>query len=300
MAKDNKQHRSIWTYLYDLTFTQGYIDAGGIRTRYVQAGPKDAPALIMLHGMGGSWENCFGNLRAHAAHFNTYAFDLVGHGFSAKPDRALEVADYVTHLTKFMDAMHIDHAAFIGVSLGSWVATKLAILHPERVDKVTMISAWGRPVADNSEASEANRERMAKARATRMQSVTNPTWEAMEAVFAGLVADPEKRIPDLLAVRQAIYRQPEMKRGMENIFAGVEPEVWRRNALTDSEVTKIRKPFLIIAAVDSKDVFLESSYTYAKLIPGAKVVEMTGASHWAQWERVDDFNRINIEFLLAK
>jgi pimeloyl-ACP methyl ester carboxylesterase len=289
---DYYQHRSIWGYLNDLEFAQGYVDAG-VRTRYVRAGPKDAPALIMLHGGGGSWENCFGNLRAHAAHFNTYAFDMVGHGFSAKPNKTLAVADYVEHLRTFMDVMGIERASFIGVSLGSWVSTKFTTLYPERVDKVTMISAWGRPQPQ----ADPDAESIARAKVARLASVENPTWEAMEGIFAGLITDPKNRLPDLLELRQAIYRQPEMKQSMRNIFAGLAPDVFNRNALTDAEVAKITRPYLIIASVDHQDVFLESSLAYAKLIPNARLVEMTGTFHWAQWERVDDFNRINLEFL---
>jgi 2-hydroxy-6-oxonona-2,4-dienedioate hydrolase len=297
MIADDYKHESIWMHLYDLAFTQGYVDAG-VKTRYVHAGPKGAPVLIMLHGMGGSWENCFSNLRAHAAHFDTYAFDMVGHGFSGKPGHTLAVSDYVEHLEKFMDVMGISKASFLGISLGSWVATKLATIHPERVEKVTMVSSWGRPAATTAQ-SETNRDVLAKARVIRMESVNNPTWPAMEAVFTQLLADPKHRIPDLLALRQAIYRQPEMKRSMENIIDGLEHKIWNENALNDEELKKILSPFLVIAAVDHKDVFLESAFAYAKLIPNAKLVELTGAFHWAQWERSEEFNRINLQFLLG-
>lgn len=121
----------------------------------------------------------------------------------------------------------------------------------------------------------------------------------MEAIFAELVIDPKNRIPDLLALRQAIYRQPEMRRSMENIWAGIAPERWNHNALTDAEVKQVKSPYLIVAAVDHKDVFLESSYAYKELIPDSKLIEMRGAAHWAQWECVDEFNRVNLEFLLA-
>jgi 2-hydroxy-6-oxonona-2,4-dienedioate hydrolase len=287
-------YRSIWTYLLDVAFTQGYVDAAGIRTRYIQAGPKDAPTLIMLHGLGGSWENMFGNVRAHAAHFNTIAFDLVGHGFSSKPDKILEIADYVAHLKNFMDALRIDRASFIGLSLGSWITTKFATLHPDRVNKVTMVSAWGRPRTEPAPVDSSGRP---WGMSSRIEAVTNPTWKAMENIFAELIHFPKNRIPDLLGLRQAIYRQPEMKRSMENIWAGIAPDRWNKNALTDDEVKQVKCPYLIVAAVDHKDVFLESSYAYKKLIPNSKLIEMHGASHWAQWECVDEFNRANLEFL---
>ena len=40
------QHASIWTDLTRTAFTQGYLDAGGIRTRYLAAGDEGQPLLI--------------------------------------------------------------------------------------------------------------------------------------------------------------------------------------------------------------------------------------------------------------
>jgi len=42
---------SIWTDLMGVRFSQGYIDAGGIKTRVIEAG--EGPVLVFLHGTGG-------------------------------------------------------------------------------------------------------------------------------------------------------------------------------------------------------------------------------------------------------
>jgi 2-hydroxy-6-oxonona-2,4-dienedioate hydrolase len=295
-GSDPNAYQSIWTTLMDLPFCQGYVDAAGVRTRYVQAGPKDAPKLIMLHGMGGSWENCFSNIPPHALHFNTYAFDMLGHGFTDKPNKPIAIADYVDHLRNCMDALGIEKASFLGVSLGSWVATKFAAQFPARVGKVTMISAWGRTSAAPKSASGAEAAQRLKGREARLKAVETPTWAAMESIFEGLILDPGKRLPDLLGLRLKIYRQPSMRQAMENIFLGLD-EAWRSGTVSDEEARSIRNPYLIIAAIDSKDAFLACSYEYAKLFPNVKLIEQKGASHWAQWEAGDDFNRINLEFL---
>ncbi|SFI95055.1 alpha/beta hydrolase [Bradyrhizobium sp. Gha] len=294
----NENYTSIWTDLCKLPLRQDYVDAG-VRTRYVNAGPKSAPKLIMLHGMGGSWENLYCNLAAHAEHFDTYGYDMIGHGFSGKPDRARSTVEYAEHLRAFMDAMSIEKASLLGLSLGSWVATKFASMYPERVEKVTMLSAWGRPYVDEAEI-EKNRKLMGASRDRRIAAVVNPTWQAMDEVFAHLISDPTKRPADLLALRQIIYRQPEMKRAMENILDGLDPDTWNKNAISDEEVKKIQAEFLIVAAVSHKDVFLDSAYAYAKLLKNSKIVEMTGVSHFPHLEKADEFNRINIEFLQAK
>jgi len=43
-------HQSFWTDLMGASFTQGYLDADGIRTRYWSAGSPDKPLLLLLHG----------------------------------------------------------------------------------------------------------------------------------------------------------------------------------------------------------------------------------------------------------
>ena len=96
-----KAHRSIWTELLATPFRQGWVDAGGIKTRFVQAGNESNPPLIMLHGTAGSLENFAANIAAHAEHFNCIAFDMIGSGMTAKPDYDYETEHYVKHVADF-------------------------------------------------------------------------------------------------------------------------------------------------------------------------------------------------------
>jgi 2-hydroxy-6-oxonona-2,4-dienedioate hydrolase len=66
-------------------FSQGYLDAGGVRTRYLHAGDPSKPALVFLHGSGGHAEAYVRNLEAHAEHFSTWSIDMLGHGYTDKP-----------------------------------------------------------------------------------------------------------------------------------------------------------------------------------------------------------------------
>jgi hypothetical protein len=52
-----KDYRSVWTYLMRTPFRQDYIDVRGLKTRYVEAGHPGSPAVFLLHGTGGHWEN---------------------------------------------------------------------------------------------------------------------------------------------------------------------------------------------------------------------------------------------------
>ena len=106
-------YQSVWTDLQGVDFEQRYVDAAGIRTRYLRAGQKGKPALIFIHGTGGHAEAYVRNLEAHAEHFDVYAIDLVGHGYSAKPDHDYTLPLYVDHV------MQADTGADLDFLLGS-------------------------------------------------------------------------------------------------------------------------------------------------------------------------------------
>ena len=95
-------YRSIWTELLATRFRQDWVDAGGIKTRFVQAGNESKPPLVMLHGTAGSLENFAANIGPHAEHFNCIAFDMIGSGMTAKLDHDYETKHYVKHLLDFL------------------------------------------------------------------------------------------------------------------------------------------------------------------------------------------------------
>lgn len=293
MSHDAAELRSIWSFLDQLEFTQGYVDAGGVRTRYVRAGSPDAPALVMVHGMGGSWENFIGNFAELSKSFNTYAFDLVGHGYSAKPPQTYQVRDYVKQLGHFIDAMGLKRVNLLGLSIGGWVSTRYTIENPDRVEKLIVLSAWGRPREDQTpEVQATGNAELAK----RLKAVDEPTYEAMDAVFAGLIANPKDRMRDLLTLRLRLYQQAGMPEVMRNVFGGLAPGVWEQNMLTDDELKSVSRPTMVVACVNHPDIFLKNAHEYRALIPGVQWKELTYASHWPQWEEAEELNRTCLEF----
>jgi 2-hydroxy-6-oxonona-2,4-dienedioate hydrolase len=285
----NAPYRSIWTELLATSFRQGWIDAGGIKTRFVQAGDDSNPPLVMLHGTAGSVENFAANIAAHAEHFNCIAFDMIGSGMTGKPDHDYETEHYVGHTLDFFNAMGIKKASVIGLSLGARVACRFAIDHPDMVDKLILLSATAyfpaRPVQGDIKSS-------------RSAAAANPTWDNVREIFKGLFHDPSQVWDDLIATRLSLYSRPDMKRGMPHILALLDPEVYNRNRIPDADWRRLPAPTLIVAAVDHADVFLETARTIAKLIPHASVFEMRNCSHWPQMEDAETFNKRSVAFLL--
>jgi len=119
-----------------------YVDVSGHRLRYFAGG--DGPPLLLIHGLGSSsedWSMVVGQLtRAH----RVYAPDLLGWGGSDKPrDGDYSIAAQTELVRGFMDAIHVARADAGGISMGGWIALRLAALHPERVQRLVLIDSIG-------------------------------------------------------------------------------------------------------------------------------------------------------------
>ncbi|TSB45999.1 alpha/beta fold hydrolase [Alkalicoccobacillus porphyridii] len=114
-------------------------------TQYYTAG-TDGPILLLVHGAGMdsavlSWEEVFLPLSKSA---RVYAVDLPGYGGSEyKPDVTYSNDFYVNFLKDFMDALEIERAMLMGLSLGGGIVLGFSLTHPSRVSALGLVSSNG-------------------------------------------------------------------------------------------------------------------------------------------------------------
>ncbi|MFF3574832.1 alpha/beta fold hydrolase [Nocardia jiangxiensis] len=287
-AVDTADYQSIWGYLRELEFRQGFLVVDGVRTRYAEAGSPDKPHAILLHGTGGHWETFAPNLAALSEHYHCLAVDLVGNGFSDKPDHDYEIAVYVRHITAVMDRFGMDKAHFIGMSLGAWVSAAVAVAHPGRVDKLILMSPAGLIATASN---------MARIRAERTAAVANPTWESIHKVFEHLIADESRRLPDLIALRQAIYRREDTRTSIEHLLILQDATARDRNLIPEEKWASITAPTMIVASGKDHGEYQSTARTVARLIPNSEIFEMADVRHWPHFEDPDSFNPAALTFL---
>ncbi|GEO86979.1 MULTISPECIES: alpha/beta fold hydrolase [Alphaproteobacteria] len=285
------QHASIWTDLTRTAFTQGYLDAGGIRTRYLAAGDEGQPLLILIHGTGGHAEAYSRNLAAHAEHFRTYAIDLVGHGWSDKPKLDYEIADYARHVIAVIKALGHQKAHISGESLGGWVAAWMAVHHPEWVDRVVLNTAGGWT---------AYPEVMERISRLTMEAVTDPSPVRIRTRLEFLMQDHSKVNDDLVEVRRAIYSQPGYPDIMKRILCLQQMDIRRRNMFSAADSASIKAPTLVLWTSHDPTAAPEEGRKIADAIPGAQFHVMNECGHWPQFEDPETFNRIHLDFLLGR
>jgi pimeloyl-ACP methyl ester carboxylesterase len=125
----------------------GHVQAGRYRMRYLEAGAGEP--LVLVHGLGSSAALEWGRLIAPLGRrFHVLAPDLPGFGGSERPAAAdYSIPMQVEAVRAFLQAKGVARARLAGVSMGGWIAARLAGEHPETVERLVLVDAAGmRPV----------------------------------------------------------------------------------------------------------------------------------------------------------
>jgi pimeloyl-ACP methyl ester carboxylesterase len=121
-----------------------YREVAGTRLRVADSGPRDAPAVILLHGFGSSLETWDGWAGPLSATYRVIRFDLPGFGLSgADPTGDYSDARSIAIIAALMDRLGLARASLIGNSLGGRIAWRFAAAWPDRVDKLVLVSPDG-------------------------------------------------------------------------------------------------------------------------------------------------------------
>lgn len=111
---------------------------------FARTSGDSGPALLLVHGLGGSGAHWHSQLAALGGSCRVVAPDLRGHGRSeSKGDAAFDVAAHAADVLALADALGLDRFAIAGHSFGAWVALEIAATHPERVLALALIDPGG-------------------------------------------------------------------------------------------------------------------------------------------------------------
>jgi pimeloyl-ACP methyl ester carboxylesterase len=142
---------ALWLYAPDKSRTAleaaypgEYRLVDGVRLRLRDTGPRDAPAIILLHGFGASLETWEPWAVSLSRSFRVIRFDLPGFGLTG-PDPTGNYSDarQMRILADLMDQLGVARASLVGNSLGGRIAWNFAALHPDKVDRLVLISPDG-------------------------------------------------------------------------------------------------------------------------------------------------------------
>jgi len=125
----------------DVTHPRAFmIDAMGIRTSYLEAGPQDAPPVLLLHGLGATNASLLPVLADLAVDHRVLAPDLPGFGASAAPASPYNPAWFAAWVEAFQAATHSKGAVVVGNSLGGRISLEAGLTHPRSVRALVLLT----------------------------------------------------------------------------------------------------------------------------------------------------------------
>jgi pimeloyl-ACP methyl ester carboxylesterase len=264
------------------------VDANGIKTNYLEAG--EGPAVILIHGSGPG-VTAYANWRlvipALAQDFRVVAPDMVGFGFSERPgDIDYGVQTWADQTVGLMDSLGIENASLVGNSFGGAIAVRIAVQHPQRVDKLVLMGSMGVdfPITEGLE---------------RVWGY-EPSFENMRKVLDVFAYD-RGLVPDELAeVRYRASMQP----GFQESYAAMFPPPRQRwvDAMrtSDEEIGALPHETLIVHGREDQVIPLETSIKLIQLIDNAELHVYSHCGHWTMIERSADFNHLVHHFLTGR
>ncbi len=277
----------------DTTMTA--IRANGITIEYEESGPADGPVIVLVRGLGTQliyWPETFYAPMA-AAGYRVIRFDNRDCGLSSKMDHlgdvdpaavikqvgagdAVDVPytldDMADDIAGLLDALNIERAHIVGISLGGMITQTIAETHPDRVISMTSImSSSGNP------------------------NLPKPSPEIMATLFSPPddAADRDGKIEDeVKSMRMtgspgyplsAAEARDLATRAYDRCYhpAGVKRQMAAARSQGDRRrrLQRITRPALVVHGRDDVLILPQAGRDTAENIPDAEYVEVPGMGH---------------------
>jgi 4,5:9,10-diseco-3-hydroxy-5,9,17-trioxoandrosta-1(10),2-diene-4-oate hydrolase len=267
-----------------------FVEASRGRIAYQEAG--EGPTVILVHG-GGPGAYGYSNFRKNmmplaAAGNHVVVIDLPGYGqsgFRMSEDGLF--APMAEALLDLIDHLGVPKASLVGNSLGGGSAIRLALDHPDRVDKLILMGPGGSLPATSTFPSEG------LMRMLTFYDGEGPTLAKLDKVIDLLVFDRSSITQELLEERFRMATLPETMANPPLKGAALNPknELWR------DKIEQLEHPTLLIWGAEDRVLPLDMAFIYLKRMQNADMHIFSKCGHWAQWERPAEFNELVANFL---
>ncbi len=249
------------------------ISVAGARLHVRDSGPKDGPAVIMIHGFGSSlhtWDSWANGLQDR---FRVIRFDLPGSGLS-EPDALGRYDDRRSFeiLAALMDQLGVRQAGLIGNSIGGRISWGFAAAQPDRVAKLVLVAPDGfasqgfsygvaPKVPKTLEAMQYVLPRfMLKMNLAPAYGDPKALTEGMVDRYHDLMLAPGVRAALIERMRQTVLESPE----------GI--------------LSRIKAPVLLVWGEKDGAIPVSNAADYQRLLPRSELVTFPGVGHLPQEE----------------
>lgn len=245
-----------------------FVEVAGLRLHLRDTGPRDAPAILMLHGFGASlhtWEDW---ARLLETDHRVIRFDLPGFGLTG-PDPTGDYTDArsIAVLRALMDHLGVQRATLIGSSMGGRIAWAFAAAQPDRVAKLVLVAPDG-----FASPGIAYGRRQEVPMLMHLLPYTLPR-SMLRANLATAYADPARMTDATVQRSYDLMRAPGVRRA---IIARMEQMV-----LPEPEplLRRITAPTLLLWGEQDRMIPIANAQDYLAALPDARLVALPDIGH---------------------
>lgn len=274
------------------------VRVDGYRMSYLDSGPQDAPAVVLVHGLlsdSGTWGDDLAPLAERG--LRAIAVDLLGHGASDAPVRTYLLDDFAVQLDAFMAAIGLRSATVCGHSLGGAIAVHFAYHYPRRVDRLVLVSAGGL----GREVSPALRM-LALPGAERLTAAVMGRAIVQRLLRSALVHRLLRLTPQRLVKLRRIGRTLFRTELRQAFFRSLRGVIGPRGQLGDfmtMEYLAAHLPTLLVWAQGDVIIPVAHAHRTHAYLPGSELVVFPGGGHEPHRRNADEFAAAVARFVLA-
>jgi pimeloyl-ACP methyl ester carboxylesterase len=281
---------SAWTGIDWMAMTKR-VRILGREVNVVDTGGPGKPVMLFIHGLGGRWQNWLLNIPRFMDTHRVIAPDLPGFGASEMPAEDISISGYANVVDALCEALGVECPIVIGNSMGGFIGADMAINHPQRVERLVLVSAAGLSIE--------NMRRQPLLTIARLWAI-NATWvgargenvvkrpRLRRAALQFLVRYPEKLSPQLTYELVEGTGKPGFLPALEALMS----YSFRRHLL------KIEVPVLIVWGRNDMLVPVGDAHEYEELIgENARAVIFEDTGHLPMLERPSRFHDLVEEFI---
>ena len=267
------------------------IEVDGRRLNYVDIGQGERPPAILIHGLGGRWQNWLETIPRLAQERRVIALDLPGFGDSQMPSSKISISGYGDCVVALGRKLALEEPVdVIGNSMGGFIAAEIGIKHADFARRIVLCSAAGISITNLKRQPVLTGARVAAA-------VTNVALTRSEAMakrpgLRHLALAYVVRHPSRLAADVAY-----------NLICGAGRPgfIDALDALTDYDfrdrLGDVKVPVLLVWGREDNLVPVKDADEFERLIPDARKVILEDTGHVAMIERPQSFNDLVVDFL---
>jgi len=230
---------------------------GSVSLAYYAIGRRDGEPWLLLHGLGSIAAGWGPVMRALRGSCRMLVPELSALGGTECPGGGLGMREGVEILTELMQREFGDRPVTVaGLSLGGWMAARLALAHPEQISRLVLIDAGGYRDQDWE----------------RIQSlVTIDDLAGVERLYGALFV----RVPWLMRVTRTAFLKAYTSPGVRYVLSGLtEADTFR-----DADLARLRMPTALIWGEGDGLFALETARAMAAALPRARLDVLPGCGH---------------------